>query len=168
MIWGFQGAAEMLNLHPIFVHFPVALLTTSFLAYLFGWVLRKEELQNAGKWMLYFGTLAAGLAVWSGLQAEASMPHPAEVHDILTAHENLGYVILGLSALLSLWSLVARRALPQKGRGLFLAVLAFLTLVIAQTGDFGGRMVYFHGVGMGRKSEVKASAPSLHEHVGTP
>jgi len=161
--WGFQGAMEMLNVHPIFVHFPVALLSTSFLVYLLGVIFRKEELLAAGKWMLYFGTLAAALAVWTGLKAEETVPHAGEVHEILEAHENLGYVVLGLSVFLSLWTLVARTSLPKKGRIIFFAIFAVLALVISQTGDFGGRMVYLNGVGMGRKSMLGETAPHVHE-----
>jgi uncharacterized membrane protein len=150
--WGFQGAQELINLHPLFVHFPIALLLASAASYFLGTVFRKEELFTAGKWTLYLGTVAAALTVWTGLQAASTVSHGAGVHELMIIHQYFGYVILGLSVILSLWLLISKAHMPGKGRFLFLILLFVLTGLVAQSADFGGRMVFQHGVGMGKKS----------------
>ena len=164
--WGFEGLYESINLHPLFVHFPVALLSAALVFYAIGSIVRNEGLFHAGKWSLLAGTAGAAAAVWSGLIAEETVPHDASVHHLIEAHEALGVLILGLSVLLSVWLLISRSSLPQKGRPLFFAALALAALLIAQTGDFGGRMVYMHGLGMGKRSALpRMHAPHVHEHV---
>ena len=81
--WGLKGLSDAANIHPLFVHFPIALLLTSFAAYILGSLFKKEELLITGKWFLYFGTLAAAVTVLTGLEAEKTVPHGGEVHEIM-------------------------------------------------------------------------------------
>lgn len=63
--------------------------------------------------------------------------------------------ILVLSALLSIGVGFSKRNLPVRGRILFVAVLIMLAALLIQQNDFGGRMVYLHGVGVGKKSMMQ-------------
>lgn len=166
ILWGFQGAQELINIHPVFVHFPIALIFSSLVFYFLGHLFRKEELLIAGKWTLYFGTMAAALAVWTGLQAAGTVSHGAGVHELMTVHQYFGYAILGISAVLSFWLLISKSNMPGKGGFLFIILLFVLAGLVAQSSDFGGRMVFQHGVGMGKKSMIQeATAPAReHEH----
>lgn len=161
---GFQGLKEMINAHPLFTHFPLALLPASALFYLLGALFKKNGLSEAGRWTLWFGTLAAALAVWTGFRAAGTVEHNEEVHAIMTLHQNLSYVVLGLGALLSGWVLAVRRAAPQKGGGIFLALLIMLAFALAQQADLGGRMVFAYGTGVGRKSMAPKHVhnPNVH------
>lgn len=149
--WGLQGIKEMINLHPLFVHFPIALLLGAVAFYFLGLILKKEELLGAGKWALFAGVLGAAVSVWSGLEAAETVFHDAEIHKIMMAHQYTGIAILVLSAALSLWVIVSKKAMPST-RILFLGMLLLLSGLIAQAADFGGRMVYGKGVGVGLKS----------------
>ncbi|MBI4372385.1 MAG: DUF2231 domain-containing protein [Candidatus Omnitrophica bacterium] len=162
--WGFEGFQEILNFHPVFVHFPIALLSAACGFYFLGIVFRKEELLAVGKWSLYFGALSALLAVVTGLQAADTVSHNDETHQIMMAHQYLGFVILGLSAFLSAWLLKAKANLPQKRKPIFLLALLLLAIMIAQQGDFGGRLVFLHGVGVGKKSMSQHSSHEHHDH----
>ena len=166
--WGLQGAKEVMNVHPLFVHFPIALLLESLAFYSLGTVFRKEELLKAGKWALYFGTLAAAITVWTGLQAANTVPHGGEVHAMIMVHQYLGFTVFGLSIILSAWLFLSKSPLPSKGRILFLTGLVLLALILTQGADFGGRMVFLHGVGVGRKSMLNQEAATPHEHGGEP
>lgn len=165
---GLKGAEEMISIHPLFVHFPVALLTASVLFYFLGVVLKKESLLETGKWTLWSGTLSAGVAVWTGLSAASAVPHDEETHQIMTLHQNLGYVILFLSVGLSAWTLAVKSALPQKGRAVFLIISLLLVVVVTQQADLGGRMVFLKGAGVGKKSMLQESGHAhthgSHEH----
>jgi uncharacterized membrane protein len=166
--WGFEGVKELVNLHPLFTHFPIALLFSAFGFYLLGVIFRKDHFFKTGQWTLFFGTLGAGVAVWTGLQAANSVPHDETTHAIIMAHQYLGIAVLVLSALLSLWVLISKSNLP-KVRVVFVGGLFLIVVLLLQQVDFGGRLVFFHGVGMGRKSvmnkEVSQSHHS-HEHHG--
>ncbi len=150
--WGLKGLGEVSNVHPLFVHFPIALLLTSTAFYFLGSVFRKEELFAAAKWELYFGTLSAAGAVATGLQAANTVSHNEQTHAIMMAHQYLGFTVLGLSLLFSTWVFFSKANIPSKGRRFFLTGLVLLALVLTQGADLGGRMVFLNGVGVGRKS----------------
>ncbi|OGX06161.1 MAG: hypothetical protein A3G87_02150 [Omnitrophica bacterium RIFCSPLOWO2_12_FULL_50_11] len=160
--WGLKGLEDVINIHPLFVHFPVALILTSVAFYFLGSIFRKDELFVAGKWVLYFGTLAAAITVWTGLQAEKTVPHGGGTHDIMMVHQYFGFVVLGLSLILSLWVLFSKTHIPPKGRIFFLIGLVLVGLILIQGADLGGRLVFLNGVGVGRKSMLEET--SSHEH----
>ncbi|MBI3313906.1 MAG: DUF2231 domain-containing protein [Candidatus Omnitrophica bacterium] len=149
--WGIQGLRELINIHPVFVHFPIALLLTAAAFYFLGTFFHKEDLFSAGKWVLYLGTLSAVAAVWTGLQAAGTVSHGGDLHQTLMAHQYAGFVILGLCILLSLWLIFTKANIPQKGKTWFLIILFLLAVTIVQQADFGGRLVFLNGVGIGRK-----------------
>jgi len=159
--WGLQGARELINIHPLFVHFPIALLLACVFLYVMGMILKKENLLIAGKWSLYLGTLSAALAVWTGLHAEETVQHGGDTHQILMAHQYLGIGILVLSALLSLWIIFSKANVPARGRAFFMVALLTLAAVLMQQADLGGRMVFLNGVGVGKKSMMQEQT---HDH----
>jgi len=160
--WGLQGLGELINVHPLFVHFPIALLLTSTAFYFLGSIFKKDELLAAGKWALYFGTFAAAVTVWTGLEAAKTVAHGGGVHELMITHQYFGYTVLGLSAVLSTWVFFSKAHIPAKGRVFFLGVLLILGGILTQGADLGGRMVFLNGVGVGRKSMMPAE--SGHEH----
>lgn len=166
--WGVQGAKELINIHPLFVHFPIALLLTAIVFYLLGGILfRRESLLNTGKWTLFVGTLSAAATVWTGLQAANTVDHGGDIHQTMMAHQYLGFAILGISIVLSAWVIFTKANLPQKGKKLFFIVLILLGLVIIQQSDLGGRMVFLNGVGVGKKSMMQEQAHG-HEAMDEP
>jgi|GEM_PF-694594 len=150
--WGLQGAGELLNIHPLFTHFPVALLLFSAAFYFSGTLLRKHHFFPVGKWLLYSGVLTVIPAVWTGLRAAEGVPHNEEIHQIMIRHQYLGLALLALSAILSLWLFFSRSDMPSRGRIVFLAGLGVMSAMVLQQADFGGRMVFLNGVGIGKKN----------------
>ncbi len=159
---GLQGLKEVMNVHPLFVHFPISLLIMSAIFYYSGALFKKQGLLEAAKWELLSGTLFAVAAVWTGWQAANTIEHGEEVHRILMVHQNLGFMILVLSVVLSVWTIAVKASLPSKGRVLFLLAMGLLAAMIVQQGDLGGRMVFLHGAGVGQKSMFMEEAG--HEH----
>ena len=151
--WGFEGARELMNLHPIFTHFPIAFIYAALVFYLLGLMFNKEHFLKTGQWTLYFATLSAAGAVWSGIEASETVVHDEGSHAIMMVHRSLGIAVLAIGALLSLWLALSRSSLP-KPKLLFLGALTLTALLLAQQTDFGGRLVFMHGVGLGRKSAV--------------
>lgn len=155
-LFGFQGFREYFNLHPIFIHFPIVLIPTSFLFYLIGWKLRKEGILNAAHLILLLAFGSAIAAVISGYLARESIPHNETIHHIMQTHEKTGYLIVGIGGALSLWSFFRKAGYPRVFPA-FLGALAALCLLVFLNADLGGRMVFIHGAG------VKVAAPLIEE-----
>lgn len=98
-------------------------------------------------WMLGLGTLAAVVAVITGLYAgEGVMIAPAVREHILYYHKRYMLSVLALSVVLSIWAVWAR-PMPRRGRGGFLLLLVVLVVLIAKGADYGGWMVYGYNAG---------------------
>ncbi len=156
----FPGVSQMENVHPLLVHFPIALLNAFFIIELLGFVLQKEELRTAATWMLYLGALGAVAAVSAGLWAASTVSHTEEEHIIMAKHRDFGLAVLALAVILSIWRIRVKSAFPFKWQVLHL-VLALITITIMAFGaDLGGLMVYKYGVA------VRAVPVKGHMHHG--
>ena len=137
----------MESLHPLIVHFPIALLLTSVALDCLAVVLKRPGLHRIALWNLSLGTLAAGAAVLSGLQAEDVAKHSFEIWQVMELHERLGISTLILGLMAASWRLFRRDQLTRRWR----IVTLLLSLAMAGTlsaGAFlGGRLVYEFGVG---------------------
>jgi uncharacterized membrane protein len=146
-LFGFHGASGLQNLHPLVVHFPIAFLFGALLMYLLAWIARRETWAWTGLWMLTLGTVGAGVAVWTGLRASASVMIAPSVRDhILVYHRGLMLIVFALSLALCLWALSAR-PMPRRGRSVFVMLFCIMTLLLAIGADFGGWMVYGYNAG---------------------
>ena len=143
----FPGAQHLQNIHPLIVHFPIALLFAAGLTYWLGFLARRESWLWTGFWTLLLGTLGAAAAVASGLYAAPGvMLAPSVKTALLVYHKRMMIAVLILSAVLTLWA-AAARPLPVRGRGAFLALLVLAAALIAKGADYGGRMVYDYNAG---------------------
>ncbi|HBG46530.1 MAG TPA: hypothetical protein DDW94_06010 [Deltaproteobacteria bacterium] len=154
----FQGISEMPNIHPLIVHFPIALLDSFLLMELLSFFTGRESFRFAADWMLYLGTAGALGAVLAGLWAATTVEHSEEAHAVLLTHRDLGLTVLALSLFLSAWRIYSRGRFSRKGRLFHLAVAFIIAAVMAIGADKGGLMVYKYGVG------VKAAEAQGHEH----
>jgi uncharacterized membrane protein len=68
------------NLHPLVVHFAIALFFVSVFCDILGWLLKKESLHTVGWWNLLFGFFGAIVTVAAGLLAERSVGHNETAH----------------------------------------------------------------------------------------
>ena len=155
-VLGFSGLRDMMNIHPVLVHVPVALFPASFLLYALGLAFKRRSWCVAGRACLYLAVIGAA-AVWSGLEAEEHLPHNARIHELLEAHEQIGIWIGWLAGILGVWSFVHVDQRPRVAPA-FLIVLGLTTLAVVQNGDLGGRMVFVEGAG------VKAALPLMGGH----
>ena len=143
MAWPFP----MQSAHPLVVHFPIALLTTSVLLELAALVLKKPALHRVALWNLALGTLAAGAAVWSGLRAEEVAKHSFEIEQVMELHERLGIATLIGGALITAFRLLKRDQLALGMRLLVLALMLVMLGTLSYGAHLGGRLVYEFGVG---------------------
>ena len=162
MIEFLPGISAMENIHPLFVHFPIAFLTAFFAIELLSALIGLERIRKVASWFLYFGTLGAIAAVSAGFRAAATVPHALEVHSIMENHKHLGLAVLSLALLLSFWRLFAGKSLSSITLRVVYLFLAFVMVAAMTVGaDLGGLMVYKHGVGV-RAVVVEPG----HSHTG--
>ena len=151
-------AGLILTLHPVFVHFAIALFGV--LLDCGGSILRNREWQRAGQIGFFVGVGAVGLAVLSGW-LEQQLPQPSSVFDpqvqeLFFYHEYGGYILLGFFAILTVARLQINVQLP-----LLYVILAGLGLIgLTIQGYWGGEMVYRYGAGV-RAVQVLSEAAAI-------
>ncbi|MCI0733069.1 MAG: DUF2231 domain-containing protein [Methylococcaceae bacterium] len=162
----FPGIAEMANIHPLLVHFPIALLTGFIVSELLSVVSGSKDLRIAGKWMLYFGTLGALAAAAVGLLGAEGVFHEGEVHEQMSRHRDYGLNVVALSLFLCAWRLTEGRDLLGLSRIIqnALGVLILVNLMLGA--DLGGGMVYKYGVAVQAVPREEMSEMGSHEHGG--
>ena len=162
----FPGIGEMANIHPVLVHFPIALLTGFVVAELLGVITGNKELRAAGKWMLYFGTVGAFGAAVVGLLGAEGVFHEGEVHSQMSKHRDYGLNVVALSLFLSLWRLIEGRDLVGISRIIQNSVGVLIVINLMLGADIGGVMVYKYGVAVDAVPREDLSELASHEHGG--
>ena len=131
------------HLHPMLVHFPIALVSIGFL-FEFAFLLFRKEvfLTKMGFYLLVIGTLSACATWLSGDLFTSDMSGSAEV--VRATHEQLASITVGIL----IATTVLRSVLLYQGNDTkSLKILAFLlyglaALSVSATGFFGGTLVY--------------------------
>lgn len=159
----FQGIYEMPNIHPLIVHFPIALLSSFLLMELLNFFTGKKSFRAAATWMLYLGTIGALVAVLAGLWAASMVQHSDEAHEILLKHRDLGITVLALSVILSVWRIYSGGSFSRKGQAFHLAIAFIMVMIMALGADKGGLMVYKYGVGV---KAARTAGTEGHIHAG--
>lgn len=158
------GVAAMANVHPLVVHFPIALLSAFVVVEAGAWLLGRENWRVAASALLYLGTLGAAGAVTAGWLAAQTVPHGDAVHDILERHEHIGFTVLTLAILLSVWRLWRGRRFGRFERAIHFLLALLMAGIMTVGVDLGGLMVYGHGVGV---RGIDADMES-HDHHAEP
>ena len=158
------GLANIPNIHPLLVHFPIALLTVFFVVDLAGSVVKNSDIRRTAGWFLYFGTLGALLAVAAGLQAASTVPHTSAVHDIMMQHRSYGITVASLSVLLSVWRFLVHGHFRALANIIYLGLAAITCIIMMLGADLGGLMVFKYGVAGSTASASASSTAPPHEH----
>jgi uncharacterized membrane protein len=136
------GASHLQNLHPLFVHFPIAFIYGAAILYLLASMRPSEPLKWSALSMLVLGALGAAASVATGLYAAPGLMVSTSVRDqLLQHHKHLMIAASAVTGVLTVWALAAR-PMPTRARYIFLAGLLAAMLLIAIGADLGGRMVY--------------------------
>lgn len=150
----FPGLAALPNVHPVFVHFPIAFfwgaLALEGLA-----ILYQERLHIAATWMFYLGTFSAIVTLPTGFIAmnalAAAWPLGLSVTDHAYIHTHRNWMVAGTLVAIVLvlylfW--INRRQQWVSQRWRLLSGLAVLAVLIALGADRGARLVFEFGIGI--------------------
>lgn len=162
--WSLLGGIETLgsNLHPLLLHFPIAFVFGFIFTEVYGLLFKKPGVRQWASGLLYLGGIGAVLTVVSGLIAAETVPHGAQVHEIMEWHQRAGITVAVLTVSLGVW----RRFGGIPKSAMETALSMFLTLLIAGVlflgADLGGMMVYQHGVGVKNLQSTAEHQHHLH------
>jgi uncharacterized membrane protein len=132
-------------LHPILVHFTIALTATAFAFDLLAFLFRLDTLIALGWWTLVAAVLVTVATIATGVKSRLRLPvEEGEARSFLRLHMALGPMFFGVLVAVSIW----RGTLWQAGAGVtwwYLAAMTGVTLVMAVQGYLGGELVYRYG-----------------------
>ena len=137
---------DVKRIHPITVHFAIALFVMAALLDVAGAITRKQELHRFSWITLVCAAVAATAAVTAGLSAELALKPTHEAHQTLDLHRTLGFASLGGILLLATWRYTLRGGFPQRSAALVYLLLSAASVgAVGGAGYYGGEMVYTHG-----------------------
>jgi uncharacterized membrane protein len=147
------------GLHPLVIHFPIALLMVAPLFVLLALVLRRSsvEFSRTALVLLALGTVATWVAISTGKAAGELAEHTDAINAVISQHEELAETTRNLFTVLTLLYAVVvfapgplrrlrRPALAFATNAVFLVALAGATLLVVATAHQGGRLVHQLGV----------------------
>jgi uncharacterized membrane protein len=138
----------MLNVHPLFTHFPVAFWLGALLMEALAVARGRDDFHRMAVWLLVLGTAGGAAAIITGFSAEESVPPGGPAHSALEAHETLMILSFSLSLLLCIVAIGLGERLRGRKRWGFLLALVFLGLLVSLGADRGAQLVYRYGVGV--------------------
>ncbi len=169
-------------IHPMVVHFAVALLIVAVLLDLLGKATATESLHAAAFINLIFAGVFALATVTAGMLAEVRLLIAPDVHQVLDTHKLLGFSACAGIVLLLAWRLTQRGRFPKRGGLVYLSIGLLVAGLTGGAGYFGSELVYVNGVavqaidrhalerhqrvvfGRTANEDVAGSAPKAHVH----
>ena len=162
----------MKPIHPIFVHFPIALLALSVAADAVAFFTDIDSLRNTGGWALFGaaagGVVTAATGVFDMRRAELT----EQVHERVHRHMKVGLMLTAVVLGLAAWRLtIFLQGIAVSGTYLDCAILAMA--LAGFQGWLGGELVYSYGVSVQhlpkavtRSARTVAAKPknAKHEH----
>jgi uncharacterized membrane protein len=132
------------NLHPMIVHFPIALIIVGFIAEVISLFFKSEKcLSKTGFYLMILGTLGA-IAAWSTGQLFTEEPTQGEILKVFQKHENgalITMILMIFGSFFRIWLVVQKKEeTPLRWIAFGFYFLAFAA--VAFTGFMGGTMVY--------------------------
>jgi uncharacterized membrane protein len=151
-------------LHPILVHFPIALLFVSVFLDWAGYWLRQPNLTRAGFYTLVLGALGAGLAALSGPDGVIG---DATVESLFVTHQNFALITVSVAVALTAIRFLAADGIRGRWALLYLACTVVLLAAVSLTGYYGGELTYHQGVGVATAQVPGAASGAAAAHLPT-
>lgn len=133
------------TIHPIVVHFVIAMVLFAGFCDLLGYLTRNSKLYEVSWWNLAFATLAIFIAIIFG-QIEAGLAEPyGDSVTTLNAHTILGWSLSALLAGITAWRYVIRLQATQLPIAYLAGTVLLVGLVFVQS-YLGSVLVWIYGL----------------------
>jgi uncharacterized membrane protein len=134
------------TIHPIVVHFVIAMVLFSFLCDILGYWTKNPRLYEVSWWNLFFATISIFIAVIFG-QIEAGLAEPyAAAQSTLDLHSILGWSLSGFLAAVTGWRYVIRLHNRPQLPVPYLAVSVLLAGLVIFQSYLGSLLVWVYGL----------------------
>lgn len=131
------------HIHPMLVHFPIALVLFGFVAAIASLFFKKEtSLAKASFYLLIAGTISAVFALLAGILFTGELSGAAD--NIKETHELFGWLSIGTLIITSIVQIfIMLKKLEFSGlKWLYFILYGIATIFVSLTGYFGGTLVY--------------------------
>lgn len=146
----------MPNLHPMIIHFPIALILVILACDSIGFFLKRKSFFEVGTVLSVFALAGAIAALISGLAAEDSAWQIAQAHKLLEDHEIAAYIFVGFMAIYTAFRIVFRQKITEKLGWLSLLLALWGSAIVARVGYLGGEMVFRYGTAV-KQAEIQTN-----------
>ena len=134
------------TIHPIVVHFVIAMVLFAFCCDVVGYLTGKSRLYEVSWWNMFLATISIFIAIIFG-QIEAGLAQPYEaVEPVLNLHTLLGWSLSGIIAAITAWRYVIRLRDPQKLPIPYLGVGLLLVGIVCFQVYLGDELVWVYGL----------------------
>lgn len=134
------------TLHPIVVHFVIAMVLFAVLCDLIGYLTRNGRLYEVSWWNMFFATVSIFIAVIFG-QVEAGLSEPYDAAEsVLNLHTLLGWSLAGIIAAITGWRYVIRSRDPKQLPFSYLILSLFLMGLVSFQTYLGDKLVWVYGL----------------------
>jgi uncharacterized membrane protein len=141
---------DISHIHPMLVHFPIALLIVGFFSETIGVFIKKEFFSTAGFYLLLLGAVGVVAAYITGDNAGDGITEVGALKMALETHEGAAFITLWLAVIAAIVRTVIVAFKKYSGVYRTVAYIIFLCAVlsVARTGFYGGELVYKHAAGV--------------------
>lgn len=157
------GLQNLQNVHPLFVHFPVALILVALFSEAVWWLTGKDHFRRFAIYLLCLSALSAVAAVITGYIASNSLGHDTPGHDFVHEHRDVMLWMSGLLVVTTVVMLFVRSFREGKWRRLLIVPLLVIAGLLVYGADKGGRLVFEYGIGIKAVSEKAIQETTSHE-----
>ena len=141
-----EHMAHSLHLHPMLVHFPIALFIGALGFEIVSLIFKKDEFHRTALGLYILAAVISPLVVQAGFWEEDAMG--GIHHPVFENHEKFALLTMwtALASLPVLW--FTQKKAPQWLRKVFVFFVFFTALTVFITAYYGGHMVYDYGIGI--------------------
>lgn len=133
-------------IHPIIVHFVIAMVFFSFFCDVGGYLIRNHRLFEVGFWNLFVASVTVFLAIIFG-QFEAGIAQPYEAaKPVLATHTVTGWFLSAIVVAITAWRFVIRNRDPLKVPPVYLGAATFLVCLVSFQTYLGTQLVWVYGL----------------------
>lgn len=134
------------TIHPIVVHFVIAMVLFAFICDLIGYFTKNPRLYEVSWWNLFFATISIFISVIFGqVEAGLSLAYGA-AKSTLNLHTILGWSLSAILAGITGWRFVIRARNPQMLPSAYLGVSIFLVALVCFQTYLGDKLVWIYGL----------------------
>jgi uncharacterized membrane protein len=134
------------TIHPIVVHFVIAMVLFAFFCDVVGYFSGKTRLFEVSWWNMCFATIAIFVAIIFG-QFEAGLATPYDAaKSVLNIHTLIGWSLSGIIAAATAWRYVIRTRNPFYVPFHYLGLGLLLTIIVGLQVYLGDELVWVYGL----------------------